>query len=106
MKVSGNPPPQTRPIESQLEGHATHRAKGSAQKPATDGQTASVDISDDAKLMKKTADLVHEAPDIRKEKVEALKKAIASGNYQVDAEAVADRILQDHLTNDFGKNNL
>lgn len=36
---------------------------------------------------------VSNAPDIREDKVEAIKKAMASGTYMVDADKVADKII-------------
>lgn len=75
------------------EGHA---AKGSA----------SVEISENAKLMKRAAEVAHGAPDVRAEKVGALKKAVREGKYQVDSEKVADRLVDEHLNNHLGKNSL
>ena len=39
-------------------------------------------------------------------KVEAMKKAIASGTYHVDSAAIADKLVDDHLASDFGKNKI
>lgn len=36
---------------------------------------------------------VNNAPDIREDKVEAIKKAMASGTYSVDADKIADKII-------------
>lgn len=37
------------------------------------------------------------APDVREEKIAALKARIAAGKYEVDSNAVADRMVDDHL---------
>lgn len=63
-------------------------------------------ISDKAKLMKSAFETAQSAPDIRWEKVNALKSRIQQGQYRVDSESVAERLLQEHLNSDFGKNNL
>lgn len=72
---------------------------------ATKG-SASIEISDNAKLMKRAAEVAGAAADVRAEKVAALKKAVREGTYKVDNEGVADRLVEDHLNNHLGKNSL
>ncbi|MGZ3689357.1 MAG: flagellar biosynthesis anti-sigma factor FlgM [Bdellovibrionota bacterium] len=38
------------------------------------------------------------APDVREDRVADLKRRIASGNYNVDADAIADRMVDEHLS--------
>ena len=64
------------------------------------------EISDNARLMQHATEIANAAPDVRKDKVEALKKAIASGTYHVDSAAIADKLVDEHLSSDFGKNKL
>ena len=52
-------------------------------------------ISSDAKEIKKYKDIISRLPDIRKEKVKPLKKAIEHGIYQVNSERVAIKMLQE-----------
>lgn len=75
-----------------------------AAKSSNAGST--VEISEQAKLMKQANEIVARTPEIRTEKVEALKKLIQSGGYGVSAEQIADRLVDAHLETDFGKNNL
>ena len=42
--------------------------------------------------------------DARKKKIEQLKKALAEGSYSADARAVAEKVIEEHLDHDFGKN--
>ena len=41
--------------------------------------------------------ILEELPDVRQDKVEKLRKQIQQGSYQVDADRVADRILEEAL---------
>ena len=53
------------------------------------------DLSSDLqKVQQLKAQLAH-LPDVRQEKVEALKKAVQSGTYEVDAGKIADAMLSD-----------
>lgn len=67
---------------------------------------SSVEISDNARMMKQANEIVSQTPDIRWDKVEELKQKIKAGAYHVDAAAVADKLIEEHLENNFGKNNL
>jgi negative regulator of flagellin synthesis FlgM len=42
------------------------------------------------------------APDVREAKIAELKERIAAGKYKVDAKAVADRMVDDHLSSGIG----
>lgn len=67
---------------------------------------ASVEISDNARLMQKAMQAARSAPNARAEKVAQLKKGILEGSYKVDSAKVADRLVDEHLGTDFGKNSL
>ena len=68
--------------------------------------SAEVDISDRARLMKTAFDTAKSAPDISANKVAELKERIKNGSYHVNADDLAQRILDEHLNSDFGKNKL
>ncbi|MBW1980174.1 MAG: flagellar biosynthesis anti-sigma factor FlgM [Deltaproteobacteria bacterium] len=82
---------------------ASSRTTGS---PTTEQQEAAVlttdpariEISSQSREAQKAADISKKAPDVRYDKVEALKARIAAGQYQVDSTRVADKILRDVLT--------
>ena len=38
------------------------------------------------------------APDVREEKIQALREKILAGKYKVDPHAVADRLVDEHLS--------
>ena len=109
MKVQNQP---------NLNPQTVEKTKGSRDKQVTENsQTgargevaakggAEVQISDTARFMKQAFETAKGSPDIRREKIESLKRQINDGTYKVDAGALADRILDDHILTDFGKNRL
>lgn len=111
MKVTQNPIAGNAGLESTK---ATDKASKispsnipSSKTPSPAGADAStVQISDQALLMKEARELVHALPDVRAEKVSDLKKRIADGSYRIDSAAIADKLLDEHLATSFGKNNL
>ena len=73
------------------------------QKPesATTGQVPGgeqIALSAKAKGIQKTLETVQTSPDIRSEKVAEIKSQIASNTYQVDSQALAEKILQEIIT--------
>jgi negative regulator of flagellin synthesis FlgM len=63
-----------------------------------------VEISEHAQLMKQASEIAKSTPDIRRDKVEMLKKSITDGTYQIESSKIADRLVDEHLRTDFGKN--
>jgi flagellar biosynthesis anti-sigma factor FlgM len=59
--------------------------------------SSKTEISSRAKEMAQAKDVAAAAPETREEKIAALKARIAAGRYEVDNEAVADRMVDDHL---------
>jgi negative regulator of flagellin synthesis FlgM len=56
-----------------------------------------VEISSQSRDLKKIHDVLAQTPDMRSEKVAALKKAVAEGRYQVSAENIAAKMIQEIL---------
>ncbi|MDH3256401.1 MAG: flagellar biosynthesis anti-sigma factor FlgM [Nitrospinota bacterium] len=57
-----------------------------------------IDLSVKAKGIQKALETVQTSPDIRSEKVAEIKTQIANNTYQVDSEALAERILREIIT--------
>jgi negative regulator of flagellin synthesis FlgM len=57
-----------------------------------------VELSGAAKEIQRVAELAKSAPDVRAEKVAALKEQIQNGTYEVDSKQVATKMLVDSLT--------
>lgn len=66
-----------------------------AQAPERAEPQDSVKLSDEARIFAAFQKRWAETPAVRKEKVEALKKAIAAGTYRVSAEEIAEAILRE-----------
>jgi negative regulator of flagellin synthesis FlgM len=116
MKVTNNTPPNPG-LTSELSSDtavaktkATDKLKGSV--PSTGGASSAaasgsnVEISDTARMLQKANDIVRQMPDIRADRISELRKKIGDGSYKIDSAAIADRLVDEHLLSDFGKNNL
>jgi negative regulator of flagellin synthesis FlgM len=114
MKITNNPTPNPYQNDTMVETTKGSQKAGKTQgfesvlsQSGTANRTgADVEISDNAKLMRQASDIAKSTTDNRKEKIAALKKSIQEGSYQVDAKEIADRLVEEHLNADFGKNNL
>lgn len=76
--------------KTEIEG----KAKGTEQ-PSPEGDT--VRVSSEAKLFTVAHSSVNSAPEIRQEKVDAIKKQIADGTYEIDAKSIAEKILRSDI---------
>ena len=74
---------------SKKSGQVTDSAKNST------GATA--DISAKGREYAHAKSVASGGPDVREEKIAELKRRIASGKYNVDADAVADKMVNEHL---------
>lgn len=52
-----------------------------------------VSLSDASKEMQTAEDSVASVPDIRQEKVDAIKQAVESGSYEIDPGKIADKMI-------------
>ncbi len=71
----------------------THSAQEGKPAPAED----TVNLSSEAREMKKIRDILETSPDVRAERVAALKKAVETGQYEIRNEAIANGMVQDSL---------
>ena len=63
----------------------------------TAGASTRVDLSERAQMMKKAKELAKNANVDNSEKIARLQKMIDEGSYKVDADKVADRLVDEHL---------
>ena len=85
----------------QLQSSKTGGVTPQEEKPSQDQTSAGVDVihlSPQAKLMHKAAQVVAETPEVRSEKVMALKDSVEQGTYEVDSQKVADKLIVEMLT--------
>lgn len=62
------------------------------------GVSDKVEISQTGKDYQTAKAAVSAAPDIREDKVEALKRSIASGTYNVSGEELADKLIDNYFS--------
>ncbi len=76
------------------------RGKTKTSKVSGGGVASSdnVNISTRARDAKMAKDIASAAPDEDSEKIARLKSAIKAGTYKVDADKIADRLVDDHLS--------
>lgn len=75
--------------------------KPAQQKSEATGQVSGgeqIALSAKAKGIQKALETVQTSPDIRSEKVAEIKNRIASNSYRVDSGALAEKVLQEILT--------
>ena len=72
----------------------TEKSVGAAGAAPT---TEKVDLSAKAREIQQVRKILEETPDVREEKVQALKRQIANGSYQVDAAKIAEKMVGEAL---------
>jgi len=107
MRVSQSGNPAVQNGESQAarkSGKADAAAQSESAKkagtagPATyTGDSARPEISARAREFAQAKETASAAPDVREDRIAELKRRIASGSYKVDADALADRMVDEHL---------
>lgn len=76
----------------------TKANQASATQEASAGtQATKVELSSRAQDIQKAKEIAKNSPDVDMDKVEKFKRLIAEGKYKVDAKAVADRMVEEHL---------
>ncbi len=105
MKVNPSGPNQVQENNEVSKAKKATKSAGAeeaskAGKSSTSGTTSAVnaEISAKGKEFAKVKEAATKAPDIREQKIAELKKRIAEGKYKIDENAVADRMVEDHLS--------
>ncbi|MGE0495019.1 MAG: flagellar biosynthesis anti-sigma factor FlgM [Vulcanimicrobiota bacterium] len=90
MTVSGS----SNNIPSKINGVSEVRtpASTSCASSCSKGGSSSVEVSTSAKEMSELSKLVQDSPDVRTDVVESFKSRIASGDYKVDLDQLADKL--------------
>jgi negative regulator of flagellin synthesis FlgM len=71
--------------------------KSDASTAPLKSDSANTEISSKAKDMAKAKQVASDAPDVREAKIAALKEQIQNKKYNVSAEAIADKLVDDHI---------
>lgn len=82
-------------------GDAKEKRRGSRAPEVDVGVSDKVAISGKAKEAAKAKEIARSAPEANEEKVARLKEAIANGSYKIDADRIANKLVDEHLFNSF-----
>lgn len=104
MKVSSNSLPSTMPSSTSSAGEASktkaaglEKALDTKAKSSADlGSSSRVQVSSRAQDIMKAKELATPGDSVDEAKVARLQAMIDSGSYKINAEAIADRLLDEH----------
>ena len=103
MKVFGSDPNFNQNKVEELrkrDGSAKAKASKSESPPSGVRASETVAVSGTAREVAKISDRARVSPDIRKEKVDAIKEKIDKGEYFVSGEKIAGKIIEDIIRQD------
>ena len=96
-KISGlSTADQVKPVKgSNSSGVVAEKPQGEAAASVSSSQSGDhVTLTDSARSLQKIEEAVAKTPVVNKEKVAAVKQAVSSGKYQIDANRVAGKLLK------------
>jgi len=94
MKIHGNKPPHKKDLGDVLKIGKSQKVDKLKPPEKIRGEDR-VNLSRDAQEISRLKSLIAELPEIRADKVEAIKKAIESGTYTIDPLKIAEKILEE-----------
>jgi len=96
MKITDQYDPTLRQVK---DTGKTAKAKADRAKGETAGAEGDkVQLSSRSKEFAKAAAVVESSPEIRTEKVDSLKAKVSSGEYKIDPDQVANKMVEEHLS--------
>ncbi len=98
MKIQGRRPPDGHEISLNIQRSRNvsgTEAKGQVNEPQRQRQSDRIDISQRGKEVAAIIASLNSLPDIREEKVQALKEAIDKGTYKIDPVKIAEKMLSE-----------
>ena len=107
MKITGNS--DSNRVEHRSHVHTLHSPKGSetaAERERAQSSSgehgARPEISAKSRELAHAKELASKAPDVREEKIAKLKAMIAADQYKINPHAIADRLVDEHLSSGIG----
>lgn len=91
MKIGNNKPPEGMDPGS-IRKASADRSNGKAGGP---GPADSIEISRSGKEMQALLDAVHQIPETRADKVNAISQSVKAGNYNVNSVNVAEKMISE-----------
>lgn len=97
MKIydSNNKPPQLQDLNQNVQKVVKPETKDASKTASKTSPSDRVDISSRAREIAEIMSMLSQMPEVREEKVAAIKKAIESGNYTINPAKIAESILNE-----------
>lgn len=96
MKIEGSRPPENQEVLLRTQKSGKQEAAPvTSENPQRISKSDQVHLSEKAKELDKLKQVIQQMPEIRTDKVEALKKSIQEGTYKVDSFQIAGKILEE-----------
>ncbi|MFZ1956013.1 MAG: flagellar biosynthesis anti-sigma factor FlgM [Desulfobacterales bacterium] len=99
MEITEKNPIQINPYVNQVQQNA-QAAETEGEKGRVNVGEDSVELSQSARDLQKAQKALQDLPDIREDKVAALKQQIENGTYDIRADKIAANMLKESLSND------
>ena len=101
MKVTGQQPPRTPELSSGKAREAEAKQQQRAEQAAKEGTAAAGNRT--SLTLSRIREAIRNTPDVRNDRVEAVRNKLRSGEYKVDAEKLAEKVLTESLREDVDK---
>ena len=96
MKITGQQPPEFHGVK----GGAGKDSQKAADRPGTLPGSSEPPVKTSTFVMNKIKSLINAEPEVRSDKVADLKERIKNGEYKVDSERLAKKMLEDAFQED------
>lgn len=96
MKIDGNSPVERKDLYSgvqEVDKHSETKKKKDVEK--ADAEKDKISLSGRANKISELKAEIDQIPDMRTDKIDAVKHAIDTGNYNIDARKIAQKILEE-----------
>jgi negative regulator of flagellin synthesis FlgM len=95
MKIHGNKPPEGQEIHLETSKVSKTKTKGKTAESQAAKSSDRVEISDQGKKVAELMTIIDQLPEVRMDKINEAKEAIAAGTYQVDSNKIAEKLLNE-----------
>ncbi len=100
MKINNSIGPNIQSLENSkskaLDGNSKAKPEGAKSSQDLEG-SSNVKLSERAQMMSKAKDIAANSGDIDESKVSRLQKLIDEGKYNINASAIADKLVDEHM---------
>jgi negative regulator of flagellin synthesis FlgM len=96
MKIQGNNPAEGQELLNKVKDLKKGQEVGKqGEQLKAENEQDKISVSGTAREISELKNMIADLPDVRTDKVAEIKKAVDTGNYNIDALKVAERILEE-----------